>query len=180
MLFQVYCLLSTTDSNVFASLLFASPICPTDQFSLFCDSFFLYTSHLDYPSSGPNPDSYDGFWLWALHTVEDWCFILRTSSSWGMALLSNLSIIKIHNLGVPLGQFKVCLHQLQVETDHHIPSPKWICQVYHLWDMKLKDHFILWPPACCDIRARFHCLYRKSRTQPEVSSSPGSTQDKPY
>ena len=47
-----------------------------------------------------------------------------------------------HALHIPLGQFKVSFDRLRVEIDHQFDQSNRVCQLYHLHEVKTKEHFI--------------------------------------
>lgn len=51
-----------------------------------------------------------------------------------------------------------------METDHHIDRADRICQLCHLQEIETETHFIFGCPSYYEIRGRFHCLFRSSKT----------------
>jgi hypothetical protein len=66
----------------------------------------------------------------------------------------------VHALRIPLSQFRVVSHRLQVETNNQIDQSNKICQRCHLQEVDIEEHFIFRCPICYEIRERFHCLFR--------------------
>lgn len=60
---------------------------------------------------------------------------------------------------MPLGQFQVGSHQLQVEARHQIPQENRLSQTFHLHETK--KQFILRCPHYYEIRGPFQCVFRE-------------------
>lgn len=70
----------------------------------------------------------------------------------------------MHALHIPLGQFRVGSHRLQVETNHQVDRLDRLYQVCHLQEVETEVHFILRCSVYYEIRGRFHYLLSDSRT----------------
>ena len=64
----------------------------------------------------------------------------------------------MHAIRIPLGQLRVGLHKLRVETNHHIDRTERICQLCHLQEVEIESHFIFRCPVYYGIRRRFYFL----------------------
>jgi len=78
----------------------------------------------------------------------------------------------MHALRIPLGQFRVGSYRLQVETDHQVDRLDKLYHVCHLQEVEIEVHFILGCPVYYEIRGRFHCLFKDSRTLAEFFRYP--------
>lgn len=68
----------------------------------------------------------------------------------------------MHSMQVPIGQLKVCSHQLRVELDHHLPWEEQICLFYSLGEVETLHYFLFWCLIYYEIQGRFHCHFRSN------------------
>lgn len=57
-----------------------------------------------------------------------------------------------------LGQFRMCSHQLQIETDHHLAHQLWVCRLCSP-KSEIEDHFIFRCSVYYEIQGWYQCLF---------------------